>query len=129
MYLISEFLTPMPYTVQADENLSQARKIMEAHHVRHLPVVRRDELVGVISERDLYMVMGVADVDWRREPNRLAMMPNPLRVALDADARQVAATMLETRQDCALVEDENGKLVGIFTETDALKAMVHLMRR
>ncbi len=128
MYLISEFLTPLPFTIQADENLEQARKIMEAHHVRHLPVFRGGQMVGVIAERDLYMCMGISDLDWRREPARLAMSANPLRVSIDADARAVAKRMLADRQDCALVENEQGSLVGIFTDTDALKAMCDLLK-
>ncbi len=128
MFLISEFLTPLPFTIQADENLAQARKVMEAHHVRHLPVFRGDQLVGVIAERDLYMVMGLSDVDWRKEPARLAMSPNPLRVSIDADARVVAKQMLANRQGCALVENDQGSLVGIFTDTDALKAMCDLLQ-
>lgn len=129
MRLISEYLTPQPFTIQADDYLCAARKTMNAHHVRHLPVMSRDQLVGIISERDLYVTMGIDDLDWRREPARIAMTPNPLRVSLDADACQVAERMLESRQDCALVEDGDGKLVGIFTDTDALKAMIELLRR
>lgn len=127
MLAISEFLTPTPVTIQADENLSHARKLMETNHVRHLPVYSGTELVGVISERDLYMVMGISECDWRTQRASLGMNPNPLRVALDAEAKKVAEEMVGSKRDCALVEDDAGRLVGIFTDTDALKAFALLL--
>lgn len=123
---ISEFLTPLPVTVACDEIMSQVRKLMEEKHIRHLPVMHRNELVGVITERDLYLVMGL-DLDWRREPARRAMAPDPLRVSIDADASEVCEAMRQSRHDCALVENADGKLVGIFTESDAVKAMATLL--
>ena len=51
---ISEHMTPDPITVSPDMSLPEARRILNTHHIRHLPVVDREKkLIGIVTDRDL----------------------------------------------------------------------------
>jgi acetoin utilization protein AcuB len=48
-------MTPKPYTIDRRATFTQARQVMRDHAIRHLPVVERGELCGIVSSRDLIM--------------------------------------------------------------------------
>ncbi|MDX1378987.1 MAG: CBS domain-containing protein [Anaerolineales bacterium] len=51
--LLKDVMTSGMYTVTPDTSVEQCMALMETHHIRHLPVVENDQLVGVISIRDV----------------------------------------------------------------------------
>lgn len=51
--LLREVMTAGMYTVTTDTSVEQCMALMEAHHIRHLPVVEKDQLVGIVSIRDV----------------------------------------------------------------------------
>ncbi|MGZ6143601.1 MAG: CBS domain-containing protein, partial [Myxococcales bacterium] len=102
--------------------LVAAHRLMQAHRIRHLPVVYGGRLVGVVSERDLYLLETVKSVDPRREPVEEAMTAFPFTVPRGADLGDVARQMWQHRYGSALVV-EDGVLLGIFTRADALRAL------
>ena len=54
--LIKAAMTPFPYSVRASALIDEARAMMDEHRIRHLPVVEGEELVGIVSDRDLRLV-------------------------------------------------------------------------
>ena len=50
---VSDWMTAEPLTVAPDTPVEVARELMLEHHFRHLPVTRGEELLGIISMRDL----------------------------------------------------------------------------
>lgn len=116
-----------PKTIGKDEPLVAAHRLMQAHRIRHLPVVHGGRLVGVVSERDLYLLETVKSVDPRREPVEEAMTAFPFTVPRCADLGDVARQMWQHRYGSALVV-EDGQLLGIFTRADALRALSELQR-
>ena len=60
---IAEVMTKDPCCVQCDAPLREAHRLMRALGARHLPVLAGDRLVGVVSERDLYLLETVRSVD------------------------------------------------------------------
>ncbi len=116
-----------PKTIGKDEPLVAAHRLMQAHRIRHLPVVHGGRLVGVVSERDLYLLETVKSVDPRREPVEEAMTAFPFTVPRTAELGDVARQMWQHRYGSALIV-EDGKLLGIFTRADALRALSDLQR-
>jgi CBS domain-containing protein len=54
---VAAFMTELPATISIDADVSQAALAMRALHARHLPVVDRDHVVGMVSSRDLLEVL------------------------------------------------------------------------
>lgn len=51
--LVKDVMTRNVYTVTTDTSIDQCIALMSRHHIRHLPVVENDQLVGLVSMRDL----------------------------------------------------------------------------
>ena len=125
---IRRFMTPSPHTISTRQTLAEAHQAMRERGVRHLPVVADGKLVGVVSQRDLYLLETLSGVDVGRELVEEAMSDEPFVVAPDSLLEEVAEAMAKNKHGSALVV-ESAALVGIFTSTDALRALVILLRR
>ncbi|MRG93713.1 CBS domain-containing protein [Polyangium spumosum] len=115
-------MTRSPHSIGFDQTLVQAHKLMREHDIRHLPVLRGGRLVGILSERDLAFVEALRDVDSAKVTVEEAMTPLPYTIAPDASLGAVAREMAEHRYGSAVVMRE-GHVVGVFTTTDALRAL------
>ena len=100
---------------------------MRTRNVRHLPVLKGDQLVGLVSERDLYLLETLKSVDPAKEPVDQAMTDSPFSVAPGARVREVVQEMLDEKYGSAVVV-ERGRVIGIFTRSDALRALLKLLR-
>ena len=122
------FMTPFPYSVDVDAPLAEAHKLMREHHFRHLPVTSGGTLVGVLTDRDIKLVLG-PDFGQPNEQElsvRDAYVEKPCVVPASTPVALVARTMAEHRIGSAIVT-KNDKLVGIFTVTDACRALAQLL--
>jgi acetoin utilization protein AcuB len=123
---IQKYMSVLPHTVGYDQPLQKARDMMTEYRIRHLPVLKGGKLVGIISDRDIKLVMGFEGIDPERTTVEDAYVPDPYITAPNAHLNEVVTQMAEKKYGCALIAD-NGKLVGIFTDVDALKALSHLL--
>jgi acetoin utilization protein AcuB len=119
---IGEVMTPQPYTIGCDQTLETAHAMMRAHGIRHLPVLERGEIVGVLTQRDLYFLETIKGVDVATDKVNDAMTQDSYTVSPETPLDEVASTMAERRLGCAVVV-ERGRVVGIFTATDALRLL------
>ena len=100
-----------------------ARRLMRRHKIRHLPILENGELKGIVSQRDLYFVESLDDVDPQGISVAEAMTENVLAVAPDTPVSEVARQMAENRIGSVIVID-GGKVAGIFTTMDALQVLI-----
>ncbi len=116
-------------SISADDNLRIVDEIMQLGRVRHLPVVRRGKLVGVLSQRDLLHaslsnVMGLATEEQTLFLEGVnisqVMSAPPVSIGPEAPVQEAARIMAERKIGCLPVVEE-GKLAGIVTETDLLR--------
>lgn len=119
-------MTASVHTIGMESTLPQARDLMQQHGIRHLPVVDGSKLVGLLSDRDLARLEGFPMVDFNLVSVPDAMSDEPYVVSPDAIARDVFRTMHEKRYGSALVA-EDGKVIGVFTTTDALRVLVEIL--
>lgn len=125
---VEEFTTPDPVTVVEATAIGELRELMDQHGVRHLPVRRDGEVVGVISERDVRLVQGLS-LDEQLQIRAQDLMADDLFVVHASTLLdEVAMEMVSRRVGSAIVRDEDGDFLGIFTLTDALNALVEVVR-
>jgi len=124
---VQKFMTYVPKSIGFDQSLAQANDFMKKLKLRHLPVLRGGHLVGILTDRDINLVMSFKDMDPEKTTVEEAYTPDPYVTSPNAPLDEVVAMMAEKKYGCALVVD-NGKLVGIFTETDAYKALSELLK-
>jgi len=126
---VEEFTTPDPITATEDTTIDDLRHLMEKHGIRHLPVVRGDTVVGVISDRDVRLVLGLAVAEKHQVRAADIMAVAPLTVSATTPLDEVAYAMSDKKVGSVLVKDEDGKFLGIFTTTDALNALIEIVRK
>lgn len=123
---IDLYMTPSPYTIRHDEPLAAAHALMRAHQIRHLPVLEGEELVGLLSQRDLHLFETLDGVDPTKIAVREAMMAPVYTVSPQSTLREVAAHMADHKYGSAVVVEER-RVVGIFTAVDGLRGLSLLL--
>lgn len=123
---IQKYMTVVPKSIGYDQTLAQAQDFMTTLKLRHLPVLKGGKLVGILTDRDIKLVMQFKDVDPEKLTVEEAYTPDPYCTSPSAPLNDVVSHMADKKYGCALVVD-NGKLVGIFTEVDAYKALSELL--
>jgi acetoin utilization protein AcuB len=125
---IRNYMTAHPQTVGKQQTLSFAHEVMRLGHVRHLPVLDGGKLVGILSDRDLHMVETIGEVDPETTPVQEAMTQDVYVTEPGVALGDVAADMAEHKYGSAVVMD-GGKVVGVFTTVDALRALATFARQ
>lgn len=123
---IQKFMTTQPQSIESTATLKEALSAMSKFRVRHLPVVKSGKVVGIVSDRDLKLVMDFDEIDTAEVPVADICVTKPYVVSPDAPLHEVAADMASKRLGSAIVV-QNGKLVGIFTTVDACRALVQIL--
>lgn len=126
---IIAYMTPFPYAIDIDAPLGEAHAFMRERQIRHLPVTRGGQLAGVLTDRDIKLALGPDLGSPPERELRVADVFQPETYVVDAaeGLLDVAATMAERHVGSALVT-KGGKLVGIFTTTDACRALARVLQ-
>jgi acetoin utilization protein AcuB len=118
---LATLMTPFPYSIEAARTVAEAREMMGAHGIQHLPVTRDGKLLGVISDRDVAQAAASELVGDRCSRDLYV-------VELSERLDDVLRHMAETRIHSAVVT-RHGRLAGIFTSTDACRAFASFLSR
>ena len=127
---VRDLMTREVKTLGRNDQLSVADDLMRAERIRHLPVVDEDgQLCGIVSQRDLFRgalatALGYGDLAQRKLLATLVvkevMATNVVTTTPDAPLAEAAGLMRERRIGCLPVL-EDGRLVGVLSESDFLK--------
>jgi CBS domain-containing protein len=122
-------------TLAPDERLHLANDLMKLGRVRHMPVVAKGRLVGIVTQRDLFRaaVSSVlrfrarAEREWLEHIGVAEVMTKDVVTAQpDWTVRQAVDTMLERGIGCLPVVEDKA-LIGLVTETDCLRLLARLL--
>ena len=116
---LEDVMTPMPFVVRPEDTIALAQRIMNLRRIRHLPVVRDDELVGLLSQRNVQLHGNQARV-------ADAMVTHPYAVDVATPLDDVVTTMAARKLGSAVVTHQ-GRVVGVFTTVDALRMLAGLL--
>ncbi len=123
---IQKYMTPSPHSIGRDQPLTVAHAMMHEHRIRHLPVLEGGALIGVLSERDVALLMSMEGVDAETTTVEDAMSSGVYTVSPEASLDEVAREMAEHRYGSAIVLSKE-KVVGVFTTVDACRALAELL--
>jgi acetoin utilization protein AcuB len=127
---VGSVMTPAPYSIEIDAPVRMAQGLMAEYGIRHLPVIDENgELVGILADRDLKRSL---DPSIGLPPKdelvvRDACVLDPYVVDPEEPLDGVLLEMSVRHVGSALVAEE-GKLVGIFTTTDACRSFAEFLR-
>jgi len=125
---VKEFMTASPLTIAPTQSLSAAHKVMREHQVRHLPVLDGGHVVGIVSQRDLFLVESLPGATPTEVQVEEAMVEDLFTVSPDAPIGEVVEQMIEKKLGSAIV-CHGDQVLGVFTTIDALRALHHLLER
>jgi acetoin utilization protein AcuB len=122
---IKSLMIPDPITITEKASIQQAIEIMKTNSIRHLPVVGEDSvLIGFVTLADLKlalipsMVAGLSLAD--------VMIKNPITIDPNRDI-EMAAQLIYKYKIGGIPVVKKGRLVGIITESDLLRAFIDMM--
>ncbi len=122
---IQKFMTQVPISIRKATPAKVAARMLREYKVRHLPVIDYGKLVGLVSDKEIISACRSARAD------ALCMqdiMSHDLHiVSPEALLRDVVKDMLRLSRDYAIVQQTNGKVIGIFTTIDALRVLGEML--
>ena len=122
-------------TLEACDSLDLASDLMQLGRIRHMPIVRKGQLVGILSQRDLFRAAcssvlhfrPAAEREWLAKIAVQEVMTQPVfTVGPDAMLRDAVATMIEKRIGCMPVVVD-GRLIGLLSESDCMRHLARLL--
>ena len=125
---VKDIMSAEVEVVGRNDDLSQVEDLMAAKKLRHVPVLENDELVAIVSQRDLFKAMMSSAMGYGEKARKAYLhsvrvkeiMTYPVvTVAPYTSVREAADLMLQKGIGCLPVIDGT-KLVGIITKTDLL---------
>ena len=132
---VRDLMTKDPITVGAGQSLYDAYALMFEHEFRRLPVIQHGKLAGIVTLGDIQRALSAvltggqtaAETTADLRASTLAvgdiMSPDPITVAPGDTIQEAAEQMLEN-QISALPVTEDGRVVGIVTESDIFRLVV-----
>jgi acetoin utilization protein AcuB len=134
--LVRDIMTTDLTTLREDEVLLDATMLFASASVRHIPIVDGQQLVGIVTERDVKhytpsILSGISADEYNRlmetTPLSKIMIRNPLTIGPDKPAYEAAQLLYDHRVGCLPVV-EGGELKGIITTMDMLNLLLQLLR-
>jgi acetoin utilization protein AcuB len=133
--LVRDWMTADPQTVTAATPVMEAMQRLRDGGYRRLPVVREGKLVGIVTDRDLKEAtpskatsLSVYELNYLLSKLTIKdVMTAPVMTIGPDDAIEEAALVMETHRVSGLPVVDHGKLVGILTITDLLRAFVRFL--
>ena len=128
-------MTAKPVTATPDLSILDASALMKNNNIKQLPVLENGKLVGLVSQLNIQQFapsqatsLSVFEMNYllAKATVRDAMTQNPITVEAGALIEEAAVLMRNHKVQCLPVT-ENGKMVGIITETDIFDAFIEIV--
>jgi len=134
--LVRERMSRNPVTITSDMPITDALRVMRQNQVRKLPVLDQDgEMVGIVSEKDLLYAspspassLSIYEMHYMLSRLNVTelMTTDVITISPDIPLEEAARIMTDNKIG-GLPVMEDGKLVGIITETDIFKVFLELL--
>lgn len=131
--LVKDWMTPEVITIKPDTTLPEAHRLMTERKVRRLPVVKHGRLVGLVTRGDVREAepsdatsLSIWELNYLLSKLKIEeiMTRNPLTISQEATIGEAAQAMLKSKISGLPVVDNQGKVIGIITESDIFRIVV-----
>lgn len=116
--------------VDVDACLPEVKAVMEQNGFHHLPVVENEQLVGIISDRDLLRMISPfinslseqqRDIETLNHAAHQVMTRQPVTAKVDSSIEEIVTWMTKVTISCVPIIDDNNRVLGIITWRDVLR--------
>jgi acetoin utilization protein AcuB len=135
--IASELMTPQPRTATPETTVAEVWDLMRELDVRHVPVVERGALVGVLSDRDLAQLkpprlLTPDGADRAREllatPIAALMTRDVVAIEPDLDVDELIGLLIELKVGALpVVRPDTREVIGIVSYIDVLTALQEVL--
>ena len=135
---VSKIMTKKLVTLTLEDNLFMAEKLFKEHHIRHIPIVKENHIIGMLGLTDLDRIsfLDAYDADEIQIDNAIynmlsieqVMVKNIVKINPKTTIKEVAE-ILSKNEIHALPVVDNTELVGIVTTTDLLLYLLDQYRK
>jgi len=133
--LVKNWMSKNVITIDVDDSMQNAIKLLKENKIRMLPVLKKGKLVGIVTDRDLkrasasdattldihellYLISKIKVKD--------VMTKDPITVPPDFTVEETAEVLLDNRISGVPVVDQGGNVVGTITQTDLFRVLISL---
>ena len=133
---VRDIMSTNVITINENILVNDAKKIMEAYRIRRLPVMKKDKLIGLVTKHMMLKAepspatsLSIHELRYLLDKMTVKeiMVKNPFTVSPDMPAEE-ALHLGEEKRHGAFPVVENGKLVGMVTESDIVKVVSKIVK-
>ncbi len=133
--LVKDWMTENVVTVDIDESMEDAIKLLKENNIRMLPVLKKGRLAGIVTDRDLKRAqasdattLDIHELLYLLSKIKVGhvMSKKPLTVPPDFTIEETADLLLQHKISGAPVVDAQGEIVGVITKNDLFRALISL---
>jgi acetoin utilization protein AcuB len=131
--LVSNWMSKDVISVDVNDSMQDAAKLIRKHKINRLPVMENGKLVGIVTDRDLKRA-SASDVTTLEIHELLfliseikirdIMTKDPITIPIDYTIDEAAQVLLEHKLSGAPVVDHEGQIAGVITQTDIFRVLV-----
>jgi acetoin utilization protein AcuB len=133
--LVKNWMSKGVITVNVNDSMSDATRIIKENNIGMLPVMKNGKLVGVITDRDLKRAsasdattLEIHELLYILSKIKIKeiMTKDPITVPPDYTIEETAEILMKNKISGVPVIDKGGQAVGVITQTDIFKALISL---
>lgn len=133
--LVKNWMSKNVITIGTDASMQDATGLLKKYRIRMLPVVKKDKLVGIITDRDLKRA-SASDATCLEIHELLylltkikvkqIMSQKPISVPMDWTVEETSELLLRNKISGVPVVDEAESVVGVITQSDLFRVLISL---
>ncbi len=132
---VRDYMSMNPVTVAPESTLGEALRLMKEHSIRRLPVIAKEEIVGLVTEQDLMKAspspatsLSVWEINYLFPKIKIKdIMTKKIFTVAPETILEEAALIMQERTISTLPVIKDNRVVGIITESDIFKAFIDLL--
>ena len=133
--LVKNWMSKNVITIDANDSMQNATKLLKEHGIRMLPVMKKNRLVGIVTDRDLKKesasdatTLEIHELLYLLSEIKVKeiMTKDPITVPPDYTAEETAQVLMDSKISGVPVVADNGQVVGAITQTDLFRVLISL---